>query len=190
MGTVHKFELLTADQYLQREQHSEVRHEFVAGVTHAMVGATTAHNFIAGAIFSLIHAALRDTPCHVFMADMKVRLDAAFYYPDVMAVCGPPDPAACFQTAPVLIVEVVSASTEARDLLEKWVAYQRLTSLQEYVLVAQDRLHIEVYRREGDGWLLESIAAGERVRLVSVDVEAPIEMFYGTAAQWLRGGET
>lgn len=190
MGTVHKIELLTVDQYLQREQHSEVRHEYVAGVIHAMVGATTAHNLISLAIAALIRDHLRDTPCHVFMADMKVRLDAAFYYPDVMAVCTPPDPAACFQTAPVLIVEVLSTSTEAHDRLEKWVAYQRLASLQEYVLVAQDRLHIEVYRREGDGWQLESITAGERVRLVSVDMEAPIEIFYGTAAQWLQGGAT
>ena len=55
------------------------------------------------------------------------------------------------------------------------------------MLVAQDRLHIEVYRRKSDGWPLESVAADERVRLASVDVEAPIETFYGTAAQWLRG---
>lgn len=188
MSTARQFERLTVDEYLQREPLSEVRHEFVAGVAYAMVDTTTGHNLIAGTIFALIREHLRDTPCHVFIADMKVRLDTAFYYPDVMVVCSPLDPAACFQSAPVLIVEVLTASTEARDRLEKREAYQRLASLKEYVLVTQDQLRIEIYRREGSGWQFESFAAGEHVRLTSVNVEAPIEAFYGTASQWLQGG--
>ena len=89
------------------------------------------------------------------MADMKLRLriaeDDIFYYPDLMVTCDPSDDAPYYKTRPTVLVEVLSPSTERLDRREKFLSYQRLPSLEEYVLVDQERMRVTVFRRQGSG---------------------------------------
>ena len=179
MALTEKLHPIAVEEYLEGEKRSDVRHEYVAGAVYAMAGANALHNLVAGSLFAAIRNHLRGSPGHVFMADMKVRVDDAFYYPDLVVVRGAIDPGAYYQTAPTLIVEILSESTEARDRIEKRLAFQRIESLREYVLVAQDKMRVEVYRRIEDGWQLETYSYGDRVRLVSINnYEVPIEQLY------------
>ena len=146
---------IDVDDYLHGEQESPIRHEYIAGQVYAMAGADEAHNRIAGNLFFHLRAATRGTTCAVFISDMKVRVAAheAFYYRDVLLTCDPTDRESLYKGAPCLIAEVLSPYTEMTDRREKLLAYRTLPSLRYYLLVAQDRRLVEVYRREGDcGW--------------------------------------
>ena len=139
-------------EYLDGEQHSDIRHEYLAGQVFAMAGAGRTHNLIAGNTFAQLRAAIRGTPCQAFMADMKVRVDAndAFYYPDVVVTCQASDSDEYFLNAPCLIVEVLSPTTEAIDRREKLIAYRTLPSLRYYLLVSQEKRQVECHTREAD----------------------------------------
>lgn len=178
MSTLEKVVLITAQEYLDGEQYSDVRHEYVAGRVYAMVGASAAHNLIVGNFHAALHSHLRGKPCQVFTSDMKVHLADAFYYPDVMVGCDPSDRNDYYRERPIIIIEVMSPSTEARDALEKRVAYQSLESLREYLLVAQDKMEVRIYRRTGDAWELETCTEKDQVRLAAVALEVPIEQIY------------
>jgi hypothetical protein len=107
-------DLISVDDYLTGEQFSPVRHEYLNGHAYAMVGASDRHGLMAGSIFSALRSHLRGSPCQVFIADMKVRVESAdddrFYYPDVLVSCAAGDRERYFRRAPCLIVEVLSAS--------------------------------------------------------------------------------
>ncbi len=178
MGTVKKQNYLPIEDYLKEEERSNARHEYVNGLIYAMVGGTARHNLITTAVTSTLKQHLKGKPCHVFMSDMKVRVNDVFYYPDVMVVCGPMDMKSLYQTEPTLIVEVLSVSTEAKDRLEKLVAYQSLQSVQEYVLLAQDKVKVEIYRRDKNEWNIESLSYGDTINLTSVGYTGSVEMFY------------
>jgi Uma2 family endonuclease len=79
---------------------------------------------------------------------------------------------------PVLLVEILSNSTESKDRLEKLVAYQSIPSLKEYILVSQDKVAIDIYRRDKAAWQLESMTYGDQIKLQSVDYQADSETFY------------
>lgn len=187
MALIEKLRYITVEEYLEGERVSDVRHEYVAGAVHTMAGASGLHNLIALAFATSLRNHLRSSPCHVFMSDMKVRVDDAFYYPDLVVVCGAINAGAYYQTAPTLIVEILSESTEARDRLEKRLAYQRIEGLKEYILVAQDKMRVEVYRRTEDGWQLETYSYGDRVRFTSIDYETPIEQLYEDVLDYMGG---
>lgn len=178
MALVEKLHPIPVEEYLEGEKASDVRHEYVAGAVHAMAGASGLHNLLTLAFAANLRLHLRGSPCRTFMSDMKVRVRDAFYYPDILVVCGTVDAGACYQTAPTLVVEILSESTEARDRLEKRLAYQSIESLKEYVLVAQDKMRVEIYRRIEDGWQLETFSYGDRVRFASINFETAIEQLY------------
>jgi Uma2 family endonuclease len=144
-------------EYLASEKDSPVRHEYVDGQMYAMAGASDRHNRIALNLASRLNDHLNGGSCEVFIADMKVIVDpVVYYYPDVVVACDPPGSDPYIRTQPRLIIEVVSPSTERIDRHEKSFAYRRVPSLQEYVLVLQDRMQVEVYRRQsGDEWTRE-----------------------------------
>ena len=97
-----------------------------------------------------------------------------------MAVCGrQTQPNSLFQTEPVLLIEVLSETTESKDRLEKLVAYQNIPSLQEYVLIAQDKIRVDLYRRSSEvDWEVDELTYGDTVRLDTVVFSAHIESFY------------
>lgn len=180
MSTLRKIERLTVEEYLRLELNSDERHEYVRGFIYAMVGATAAHNIIALRIASTLlqHIDHHGGPCKVFASDMKVRTDNAFYYPDVLVACGHIENDSVFQAYPSVIIEVLSESTESRDRLEKLAAYQSISSLHEYALVSQDNIAIDIYRRTGQSWQVESLSRGDVFRLTTLNFEISIEHIY------------
>ncbi|MDD2893205.1 MAG: Uma2 family endonuclease [Halothiobacillaceae bacterium] len=173
-------ELVSVDDYLEGEKSSELRHEFIDGQVYAMGGASRAHGLIANALAFALTPAARRKGCQLFTSDMKVRLDFSgrqvFYYPDVVLSCDPSDRDPFFSTRPCLIIEVLSAFTARVDRREKLLAYQTLPSLLEYVLVAQDRPLVEVYRRS-TAWLAEVVTQGE-FRLECLDMSVALKEVY------------
>jgi Uma2 family endonuclease len=170
-------------EYLAAEEISAIRHEYLRGEIYAMAGGTPPHARLALAIGSDLRVALAGRPCGVFGSDLRVRVQATDLstYPDVTVVCGKlehanEDPNAA--TNPVLIVEVLSDSTEADDRGEKFAHYRRLPSLREYLLVSQREARLEAYYKNDDGaWTLAEAGAGQFLQLrslagVRLDVDA------------------
>lgn len=174
---------LTPDDYLQLEAESPVKHEYFDGDAYAMAGASDTHVTIAGNLFALLRSQVRGTGCRVYIADMKVRIEARnrFFYPDVMVTCDPRDrEAATYKSFPTLIIEVLSASTEAFDRGDKFLDYQTLETLQEYVLINTRHQRVECFRRNADGlWVLQYYTP-ETVtfRLESLDFTGTIAALY------------
>ena len=180
MSTVRAVRYLSIDEYLINERHSENRHEYIDGEVFAMAGASRAHNRIAGNLFTALDLHLRSTPCRAFISDMKVRVNNRFYYPDVLVSCTDiaDEPDDYYETAPCLIIEVLSESTESDDQKHKRLAYQQLPSLQEYVLAAQTEPRIEVYRRQEKSWIIETYASDDSVYFQSIDLTLIISEIY------------
>ncbi len=166
MSTAEK-RFISPQDYLTIERASEIRHEYYNGEMFAMSGATRAHNVIAGNIFRRLLEQFEDRDCEAYMADMRVKVDrkGLYTYPDVVTACDPKFEDEEFDTLinPRVIVEVLSKSTEGYDRGTKFEIYRRLPSLQDYVLVSQDKMHIEHFQRQPDGrWILEEFDAPER----------------------------
>lgn len=170
-------------EYLAAEAASPVKHEFLRGDVFAMAGGTPEHGRLAANMIYELRRALEGRPCVVLTSDVRVRIRATdrSTYPDVSVVCGRIEPAADDPDAignPVVIVEVLSDSTEADDRGEKFAHYRRLPSLVEYVLVSQRAPRIEVYRREGNRWALTEAAAGESLTLESIGASIAVDAVY------------
>ncbi len=173
---------LPVEEYLKGEQLSEVRHEYIAGEVRAMAGASMAHNNIAGSLYSALRTHLKGRRCRAFIGDVKVRLevlgDDVFYYPDVVVGCDPRDMHPLFMRFPTVVVEVLSETTERIDRREEFLSYTRIETLEEYVLVAQDRREVTVFRR-ANGWQAE-VLRGETdtLRLASLEFVQPLGEIY------------
>lgn len=170
---------LTATEYLAWENTQPDKHEFLRGEVFAMVGATRKHVAVAMNVAFALRQALDGTPCRVYMADMKLRVEAAdsYFYPDVFVTCDPADHRAdqCM-SAPTVIAEVLSDSTAGYDRGEKFAAYRRIPSLREYVLVDPERKAIELFRRGGEGlWVLHEAGPGGTLRFDSLEVVVAYE---------------
>lgn len=173
---------ISPEEYLEGEKLSQVKHEYIDGEVYAMAGASDAHVTITGNLFSLLRNHVRGSGCRVYMADMKAQIQAInrYYYPDVMVTCDTQDREfEYFKSSPCLIVEVLSGSTEAFDRGKKFTDYRHLKSLQEYVLISQDTMSVECFRRNQEGrWVLYPYEKGEEVHLASVDFRFCIATIY------------
>jgi Uma2 family endonuclease len=177
--------IFSVAEYLEAESKSEVRHEYLGGQVFARAGGSKAHNIITLNIASRLRSLLRGNACDVFMSDMKVRLKAAnqnktiFYYPDVLITCNPEDRDKYFVNYPCVIFEVLSPSTEASDRREKLVNYQTIASLQEYILVSQDKIKLEVYRQDLQGdWTMEVLGSKDTLVLNSINLALTMADIY------------
>lgn len=182
MQAVKDVALVSVKDYLAGEPASESRHEYLGGAVYAMAGASKEHNTIAGNLFAAFHAHLRGKTCRAFMADLKVRLEVAqediFYYPDLVVVCDPRDTDRYFTCFPKVLVEVLSPDTERIDRREKFLSYTQIETLEEYVLVAQDRMEITVFRR-ANNWTPEVTRQSDgALRLASLDFSLPLKDVY------------
>lgn len=177
----------TRAEYDALERSSNVKHEYLDGEIYAMAGGSPEHAAISMNVGVLLGSALRGRPCQVYSSDLRIRvLDTGLEtYPDLSVVCGraersPTDDHAI--TNPVVIVEVLSPSTEAYDRGEKLRHYEAIASLREVVLVDHRQRLVEVRRREGDGsWSRHQAASGEAVHLESIDCELPVDEVYRDA---------
>jgi Uma2 family endonuclease len=174
----------TLADYLEFERASELKHEFFAGQIVAMAGASFSHNIIAHNVGRALGNALDLSPCRVCPSDIRIRTRSTLYtYPDVTVVCAQPQFEGDRQDIllnPVLIVEVLSDSTEAYDRGAKFEHYRSILSLQTYVLVAQDRIHVDHFEKQPAGdWLLRSLSAIDSMLVVSsLNISIPIGDFY------------
>lgn len=179
---------LTPEEYLALERRAEFKSEYVDGAAYAMAGGSERHNLIAANIIIEIGGQLRGRPCRIYPSDLKVRVpnSTRFFYPDVSVVCGETlfaDEERDVVLNPVLIVEVLSESTAGFDRGKKFLSYQQIPSLQEYLLVSQDEFLIEHYLRQGDeNWLYTKVSGLEgRVLLPSVECELGLAAVYDKA---------
>jgi Uma2 family endonuclease len=182
MDAALKAEFLTAQEYLALEEQSEIRHEFVDGQLFAMAGGSREDNIICGNIFAWLHARLRKGPCRPFIADMKAYLATdtheRFYYPDVMVVCGPRETDKYFTRSPKIVFEVLSESTERTDRSEKLLTYTGADSLEMYILVAQTKVAVTVFRRS-EGWRPALLNAVEQeLQLDPLALSLPLSVIY------------
>lgn len=183
-------------EYLASEAKHEQRHEFLDGEVYAMAGGTPEHGALAAAVIRELGVALRDKPCRVYSSDVRVRIKATGLttYPDASVVCGKLETDAVDRDAianPILLVEVLSDSTEAYDRGAKAAHYRRIPSLREYVFIGQQEPLVEVHRRNAQGrFELIEARMGERIELVSIGAELEVRAIYDNPlASTDRGSE-
>ena len=177
---------LRFEEWLEGERANlEGRSEFVNGEVFAMTGASLAHNAIVTNISAELRNQMKGRPCQVYANDVKVLIRSANAgkYPDLVALCGEPellDDRRDVLLNPSLIVEVLSDSTEAYDRGDKFALYRQLPSLQDYLLVSQNRVGIELYSRGADGrWILTDYTALDgHVPLESIDCTLALAEVY------------
>ena len=184
MASVAAQTYLTPGEYLTFERKATTKHEYLNGQIVAMSGASFAHNFITVNIATHLNIQLMDGECRVATSDMRVKVAQAesYFYPDVVVVCGEPraeDDTFDTLLNPTLIVEVLSPSTAAYDRGEKFEHYQQIAPLKEYILVSQDKNHVEHYCRQGARWLqTEFQGLEEVVPLRSIGCELRLQDVY------------
>jgi Uma2 family endonuclease len=184
MSAVPK-QYLTPQEYLALERRAERKSEYLRGEMFAMTGASREHNLIAANVSRELGQQLRERPCEVYQAGMRVKVSVTglYAYPDVTVECGEPQ----FEDAevdtllnPTVLVEVLSPSTADYDRGGKATHYRSLPSLQEYILISQDRALVEHYARQGpDQWLLtERHSLDDTLVLKSIHCRLPLTEIY------------
>ena len=173
---------LSEEDYLALEMGSQERHEYVDGAIFAMTGASRAHNQIGINLVSIFHTQVKNTPCRVYMSDVKLKIAArkTYYYPDLMLGCSRNETDAYAVTEPCLVIEILSPATAAIDEREKWVAYQSIPSLQEYCLVSQDKQRLRKYTRQANrqDWYLDYYGKDSIVPFVCLDMAVSMADIY------------
>ncbi len=163
MAASHRQSRYSAAEYLAYERETDTKSEYIAGQIVAMSGSSLAHNRINVNLLRILSTQTLDGPCETFSGDMRVKVTAQgmYTYPDLSMVCGEPqfeDTQVDTLLNPTLIIEVLSPSTERYDRGAKFGYYRALPSLQAYLLVAQDRMLVEQFVRDGDGWRLTVVS--------------------------------
>lgn len=180
---------LTPEEYITLERKAipdaeAVRSEYINGEIINMPGASFAHNLITNNISGELRARLKGSQYAVFANDMRISIPTArsYFYPDVGVVCEEPrfeDDVFDTLLNPVVIVEVLSPSTEAYDRGERFAYYRQITPLQEYILVSQDQIRIEHYYRQERQWIFTDFEKHDEILLFpSIQCELPLQEIY------------
>ena len=176
--------VFTPEEYLVSERKATVKSEYLNGEIRAMPKVNFAHNLITVDIATELNIQSRGHGWDVCMSNMRVKTSpkGAYFYPDVVVFCGEPEfEDNVFDTLlnPILVIEVLSPSTETFDRGEKFAQYQELTSLREYILVSQDRIRVEQYRLTDTRWVQTEFHTPEDVlRLASIGCELSLQDIY------------
>ncbi len=176
---------VTPEEYLELERKADYKSEYYNGEIFALAGASPRHVLIVTNIVSELRSQLKKRPCTVYSSDLRVCINPTglFTYPDVVVVCGKPvffDEMNDTLTNPLLIVEVLSKSTKDYDRGEKFEQYRKIESFQEYILIAQDKYHVEQYLRQSDhSWLLsETNRIEDIIQLTSIGCTLALSEIY------------
>lgn len=176
---------LTPQDYLAIERRAEFKSEFLDGEMFAMSGASREHNLISGNVGGELREQVKDRDCEVYIHDMRVKVSRTglYTYPDITVVCGEPrfeDREVDTLLNPCVLFEVLSASTEQYDRGKKFEHYRKLDSLAEYILISQDRVHVEHYVRQQDHqWLLsEADSLSAVIQLESIGCHLSVAEVY------------
>ena len=176
----------TPDEYLALERAAEYKSEYIDGEIFAMAGVSRQHARIQGNLYTGLDLQLGDGPCEVFTSDLRVRVNSRrtrFVYPDATVVCGEPqfeDDQVDILINPTVVFEVLSKTTAAYDRGEKAEFYRAMPSLSDYVLIAQDRVHVEHYARQADNrWeLIEVNDLDGVLDIRSIGCQLPLRQVY------------
>lgn len=173
-------------EYIALEIEGELKHEYIDGLILAMTGGTLEHGRLAVAMAQELGRLVAGKPWRVFSSDARVRVQATnrSTYPDLSLVCGEVLRASDDREAitnPILLVEVLSESTERSDRGEKFAHYRRLDSLVDYVLISQTEPRVECFHRTDRGWILTEAGPGQSVRLASIDGDLHVDALYADA---------
>jgi Uma2 family endonuclease len=166
---------LTPQEYLERERAAETKSEYYGGEMFAMAGASLAHSVIVTNLTRELSSRLRQRPCTIHSTDIRLATSASsglHTYPDVMVICGKPaviDAHLDTVTNPIVVIEVLSPSTEGYDRGRKFESYRAMPSLMEYLTVSQEKIHVEIHTRQTDDtWLLKDVRDSGPVKLQSI----------------------
>lgn len=177
MALQQAYRRMSAADYLQGELLADSKHQFIDGDVYAMAGASENHNLLSLNIASELKNQLKGTRCRTFMADMKVKVIDDFYYPDVMVVCKEDTVDDYYKTSPIIIVEVLSKSTRRFDQTQKRLRYQTIPTLEEYVLIEQDKGEIQVFSRK-DNWQSFYYYLGDQITFHSLGISVSVAAIY------------
>lgn len=174
---------ISEEEYLATERQQQEKHEWYQGECFAMAGGSRWHNLLSSRILSALVPHLNETPCTPYMADLRLYIETHhhYVYPDLLVVC---DEAAYIAEDMVndatIIIEILSPGTESYDRGRKFLHYQSLPSLCEYVLISQTVMQVEVYRRKQDGkWEYERVTnPSDQVRLDTIQYVMTLELLY------------
>lgn len=177
--------LFIPQYYLKQEKLSlsPIKYEYIKGQVYPIPATNYAHDIIALNLAFLLRNHLLASKCSVYGGEMKAHIEASdiYYYPDVMVSCKPTAADDC-QRYPHLVVEVMSPDTQAFDRQSKFLNYQAIETLQEYVLISQEHVSIECFRRTSSGnWLVDTYSKGEQVYFTSVNFNCAIADIYDGA---------
>jgi Uma2 family endonuclease len=172
---------ISVEDYLEGEKFSPVKHEYIEGEVYAMAGTSNNHARISVNLTTALSIHLRNSACEPFAGETKVRAAIdVFYYPDILVSCEVTEEDTYFRNNPILVIEITSPSTEHIDRREKLFAYQRIASVQEYAVVDQHRMNVELHRRQPNGsWITYFFdASDDQIEFQSVDLTLPITEIY------------
>ena len=175
---------VSVEEYLAADREAEYKSEYYDGVVYGMSGASLPHNRVVANLIAAFAVRLRGGKCRVYPSDLRVSTPSRrrYFYPDVTVVCGAAqaaDDRSDILLNPTVVVEVLSDSTAAYDRGCKFLSYQTIPSLQEYLLVTQDEPRVECYRRQDQGWLYTQVAGPEAaVHLDSLSFDLPLAEIY------------
>ncbi|MEL7247479.1 MAG: Uma2 family endonuclease [Bacteroidota bacterium] len=181
-----KLDNVSIAEYVAIEQAEDLRYEYHNGKIFAMAGGTVEHGLISGNVYGEIKFALRNkgSNCTVLNSEVKLHIEASnkFVYPDVMVVCNELERSSIEENAiinPVVIIEVLSKSTESYDRGDKFFAYRQLPTLKEYILIDQYQAQIDIYERQSNLWkITRKNELTDLFKIHSLDIEIPLASIY------------
>lgn len=180
---------LTEAEYLEMERKATFKSEFFRGEIFAMAGASLKHNMIVGNTFGILWTFLKGKPCRVFSSDLRVKVDESglYTYPDLSIVCGKPillDDKADTLLNPIVLIEVLSKSTEDYDRGNKFSFYRQIEALQEYILISSEAPKMEKFRKlENGDWLFSESRIGQDFLIESIDFVLELSDVY-SGVEW------
>ena len=170
--------LMSLDEFLTWEREQPERHEYDGMVITMMTGGSLDHSTIASNLRTALSEKLRETGCMAFRGDAKVIANGAVRYPDLSVTCSPVIGRDDVVPEPVLIIEVVSASTERLDRGRKKFDYFATPSIRQYAIVEQDERRVDLYTRAEAGWTNEVVTGGAALNLSSIGVVLSLDTIY------------
>ncbi len=184
MQAVRKAEMfIPQEEYLATERASQEKHEWYQGECFAMAGGTRWHNMLAGKLYSAFVQRLAKNKCTPYMTDFRLFIETQqhYVYPDVMVVCDEKAYIADdMANDATIIIEILSPSTETYDRGRKFLHYQSLPSLREYILISQQAIQVEIFRRKSHGkWEYECLTnEADILTFEAIDCAIPLDMLY------------
>ena len=184
MSSIAARTYLTPEEYIAAERKATLKSEYLSGEIVAMSGASNEHNLITMNTANGLYNQVTDRGCRVYASDMRVGIGegTSYFYPDIAVTCDSPrfeDDAFDTLINPQVVIEVLSDSTANYDRGEKFRRYRQLESLQEYILISQDQVHVEHYLRQGKQWVLSEFSELENVLpLTSIGAELSLNQIY------------